>query len=79
MLEFLKATLLVLHLSYYRLMTFLMMFSAVLLSMLTILLSILSVIRHPICGNKLNWLLNTVDWAGSGLLISMLEKFKWFV
>ena len=30
----------------------------VLLSMLMILLSILSVIRHPICGNTLNWLLN---------------------
>ena len=56
MLEFLKATVLVLHLSYYRLMTFLMMLSAaVLLSMLMILLlSTLSVIRHPICGNKLN-------------------------
>ena len=28
------------------------------IAMLTILLSILSVIRHLICGNKLNWLLN---------------------
>ena len=42
--EFLKAPLLVLHFSYYTLMTFLMMLSVILLSMLMILLSILSVI-----------------------------------
>ena len=38
-------------------------------------LSILSVIRHLICGNSF-----TVDWgrAGSVLLISMLEKVNWF-
>ena len=41
MLEFLKATFMVLHFSYYILMTFLM-----------ILLSIVSVIRHLICGNN---------------------------
>ena len=56
MLEFLKARFLVLHFSYYRLMTFLTMFSV--LSMPMILLSILSVIRHLICGSNLNWLLN---------------------
>ena len=39
-------------------MTFLMMLSVILLSMLMIQLSILSVIRHLICGNNLNWLLN---------------------
>ena len=85
MLEFLKAPFLVLHFSYYTLMTFLMMLSVILLPMLTILLSILSVIRHLICGNKLNWLLmlNLIYetlWAGagSGLLISMLEKLNWF-
>ena len=39
-------------------MTFLMMLSVILPSMLMILLSILSVIGHPICGNNLNWLLN---------------------
>ena len=50
MLEFLKAPFLVLHFSYYTLMTFLML-SVILLSMLMILLSILSVIRHLICGN----------------------------
>ena len=30
----------------------------ILLSMLVILLSILTVIRHLICGNNLNWLVN---------------------
>ena len=49
--EFLKGPFLVLHFSYYRFMTFMMMLSVILLSMLMILLSILSVIRHLICGN----------------------------
>ena len=85
MLEFLKAPFLVLHFSYYKLMTFLKMLSVILLSMLMILLSILSVIRHLICGNNLNWLLNLnliyeTLWTEvrSGLLISMLEKLSWF-
>ena len=52
--KFLKAPFLVLHISYYTLMTFLMMLSVILPSMLMILLSILSVIRHLICGNNLN-------------------------
>ena len=67
------------------LMTFLMMLSVILLSMLMILLFILSVTRHLICGNKLNWLLNLnliykTLWTGprSGLLISMLGKLTWF-
>ena len=55
--EFLKAPFLVLHFSYYTLMTFLMMLFVILPSMLMILLSILSVIGHLICGNNLNWLL----------------------
>ena len=50
MLELVKAVLLVLHFSYYTLMTFLMS-SVELLSMLMIILSILGVIRHLICGN----------------------------
>ena len=44
-----------------------------------------SVIRHLICGNNLNWLLNLnliyeTLWTGtgSGLLISVLEKLSWF-
>ena len=80
MLEFLRAPFLVLHFSYYTLMTFLMMLSAILLPMLMILLSILSVIRHLLCGNDLNLLLNLnliyeTLWteAGSGLLISILS------
>ena len=56
--EFLKAPFVVLHFSCYTLMTFLMMLSVILLSMLMILFSILSVIRHLICGNNSNWLLN---------------------
>ena len=84
MLVFPKAPFLVLHFSYYRLMTFLMMLSVILVSMLMILLSVLGVIRLLICGNNLNWLLNLnliyeTLWTGvrSGLLISMLEKLSW--
>ena len=46
-----------------------MMLSMVSLSMLIIVLSILSLIKHLICGNNLNWLLNlnlinkTLDWG----------------
>ena len=50
-----------------------------------ILLSILSVIMHLICGNNLNWLLNLnliyeTLWTGVKmvLLISVLGKLKWF-
>ena len=59
------------------------MLSVILLSMLMILLSILSVINHLICGNNLNWLLNLnlifeILWAGvrSDLLISILGKLS---
>ena len=65
--------------------TFLMMLSVILPSMLMMLLSIVSVIGHLICGNNLNWLLNLnliyeTLWTGvrSGLLISMLGKLNWF-
>ena len=50
-LEFLKVSFLVVNISYYKLMTSLML-SATLLSMLTILISTLSVIKHLICGNN---------------------------
>ena len=50
--EFLKASFLVLHFSYYTLVTFLMMSSVILVSVLMILFSTLSVIRHMICGNN---------------------------
>ena len=83
--ELFKAPFLVLHFSYYTSMTFLMMLSVILQSMLMILLSILSVIGHLICGNNLNWLLNLnliyeTWWTGvrSGLIISMLGKLSWF-
>ena len=53
--------------------------------MLMILLSILIVIKHLICGNNLNWLLNLnliyeTLWTRvrSGLLILMLGKLSWF-
>ena len=46
------ALLLVLHFSYYTLVPFLMMLSVILLSMLMILFSTLSVIRHLIYGNS---------------------------
>ena len=52
MLVFLKGLFLVLHFSYYTLMTFLMMLSVILLSMLMILLSTLNAIRHLIYGNN---------------------------
>ena len=88
-LEFLQTPFLALHFSCYTLMTFLMMLSVILLSMLMILLSTLSVIRHLICGNNWNWLLNLnliyeTLWAraGSGLLILNAGKtqqvsFNW--
>ena len=85
MLEFLKAPFLVLHFSYYTLMTFQSMLAVIFLSMLMILIFILSVTRHLICGNSLNWLLNLnliyeTLWTGvgNGLLISMLGKLAWF-
>ena len=84
MLEFLKPIFLVLPFSCYTSMTFLAMLSVILLSMLMILPSILSVIKHLISGNYLNWLLNLnliyeTLWTevGSGLLISMLGKPSW--
>ena len=63
-----------------------MMSFVILLSMRMVLLFILSVVRHQLTsGNNLNWLLNLnmiyeAFWtgAGSGLLISMLEKVNWF-
>ena len=85
MLYFLIAPFLVLHLSYYTLMIFLMMIYVILLSIPMIPPSNLTVIRHMICGSNWNWLLNLnliyeILWtgAGSGLLISMLDVLNWF-
>ena len=49
-------------------MTFLML-SVILPSMLMILLSTLCVIRHLICGNNLNWLLN----------LNLIYETRWLV
>ena len=53
--------------------------------MLMILLSTLNVITHRICGNDKIWFLNLNlifenlwTGAGSGLLVSMLERPDWF-
>ena len=88
MLEFLKASFLVLYFSYYTLMTFLVMLSLILLSMLMILLSILSVNRHLICGNNSNWLLNlnliyeVLEWGRNWLVVfnagkAQVVSFDW--
>ena len=88
MLEFLNTPFLLLGFSCYKLMTFLMTLSVILLSMLTILLFILSVTRHLICGNNLNWLLNlnliyeTLDWGKKWLVDfnagkTQLVSFDW--
>ena len=83
MLYFLMAPFLVLHLSYYTLIFFLMMIYVILLSIPMILPSNLTVIKHMICGSNWNWLLNLnliyeILWtgAGSGLLISMLDRLN---
>ena len=61
-----------------------LMLSVILLSTLIMQFSILSVIRHLICGNSQSWLLNlhllreTIHWSRSGLLISMMEKLGLF-
>ena len=78
--EFFKGPFLFLHFSCCILMTFLMVLSVVLAPMLMILLSILGVIRHLICGGSLSWLLICCAlWTGlgNGLLISMLVLFDW--
>ena len=50
--SFILLSRLMIHFSYYTLMTILTMLPFILLSMLMILLSILSVIRHLICGSN---------------------------
>ena len=52
MLRFLRAPFLVLNFYYYTLMTFLMVLSVTLPSMLMIILFTLTVMRHLICGNN---------------------------
>ena len=79
-LELLKAPFLVLHFSCYTFMVFLTMLSVILLSMLKIILFILSVTRHLICRNKLNWSLSlnliyeTLDLGKKWLVDCNTEK-----
>ena len=80
-----KGPFFILHFSSYTLMTFLMMLSVILVSMLMILLSTVNVNMRFSCGNNLNWLLNLnliykTLWtgSGSGLLIAILEKLTKF-
>ena len=85
MLEFLEASFLVLHFSYYTLITFLMMQSVILLFMLMILMSTLSVISHLICGNNQKWLVNfnlicEALWTGSSKwLVDFIARKTWLV
>ena len=69
----------------FLLMTFLKMLSVILSSLLMILLSTLSAMRHLICGNSWKWLLhlNLIYeklWTvvRSDLLISLLGNLNWF-
>ena len=83
MLEFLKAPFLVLHFSCYTLMTFLTMLPVILLSMLMILLCS-KCDQVSDLWQQLDLNLNLIDktlWTGvrSGLLISMLRNFSWFL
>ena len=64
-----------------------MMLSVILLSMQVILLSILNVIWHLICGNNLNWFLNLnliyeTLWTGARIALfnigkTQLVSFEW--
>ena len=80
-----EAPFLGLHFSCYALITFMMMLSVILLSVLMILLSTLSTIKHLIFGSSNSWPLNlnlTYEALSteerSSLLISMLEKLNLF-
>ena len=65
-----------------KMKTFLLMISLILLPVLILLLSILSVTRHLICGNNLNWLLNlnliykTLDWDKKWLVDFITGKIQ---
>ena len=85
-LVYVKAPLLIQHFSCYTLMPFLLIISLTFLFVLMILLSVLSVIRHLICGNNQSWPLNLNPahgtlWSafGSVLLVLMLEKLNLFI
>ena len=70
---------LVLHFSYYTLMTFLMILPEILLYVLMVLFSILSMVRHLICGNNLNQLLNlNLSARHCGVEQEKVFGFQWW-
>ena len=78
-------SILALHCCYYTLMVFLIMLSDILLTVLMMLLSTVGLIRHLICSISQSCLLNLnltyktlQTGTGSGMLISILEKFNLF-
>ena len=73
MLEFLETSFLILHFSYHALTIFLKMLSLILLSMQMILLTIVLVIRHLICGNNLKLL---VDFNAGKTQQVLLDQFN---
>ena len=73
MVDFLIGSFMAQHFSYYTLKTFLIMLSVILLSMLMILLLTLNVIRHLICANNQNCLLNL------NLIYKIYWGKKWLV
>ena len=73
----LLGSILTLHFCYYTLMVFLIMLSDILLTVLMMLLSTVGLIRHLICSINQSCLLNLTG-TGSGMLISILEKFNLF-
>ena len=84
MLEFLKAPFLVLHFSYYTLLTFLVMLSVILLSMRMILLSTLKcdqvsdLQQLQLVSELESDLRDTVDWGRKWLVDFNSEKLNWF-
>ena len=81
----LLGSILTLHFCYYTLMVFLIMLSDILLTVLMMLLSTVGLIRHLICSINQSCLLNLnltcktlQTGTGSGMLISILEKFNLF-
>ena len=73
MLEFFETSFLILHFSYHALTIFLKMLSLILLSMQMILLTIVLVIRHLICGNNLKLL---VDFNARKTQQVLLDQFN---
>ena len=73
-------SILALHFCYYTLMVFLIMLSDILLTVLMMLLSTVGLIRHLICSiNQSCLTCKTLQTGtGSGMLISILEKFNLF-